>query len=436
MNASHRIMRRIALITVLASLGAASLSATPARAADWSQWGGANQDFKVKCGKLANEWPDEGPPRLWQRDLGEGYSGIVAVGGTLYTMYRDGDQEVVIALDAKNGKTKWEYKYDAPIKEGHVEQFGKGPRATPMVNENRLYTIGVAGKMHCLNCKTGKVLWKTDLWDDFKGTFLNHGYSSSPFPYKDNVIVMVGGKGNSLVAFNQKTGKVAWKKLNFDNSYSTPKLIKVGGEDQLLCFMAKELIGIDPNNGKLKWRFEHGNRWGQNITLPVWANDDLLFFSSVEAGSRTVKLDKKKRMFKTEEVWHDPKIQIYHSQAFRIGDYVYGCSSQRGPGIFTAMNVKTGEVAWKERGFSKATCLFADGKFIILDEDGELGIAEATPEKFKILSKTPVMDKVSWTIPTLVGTKLYIRDKKQITAFELGREEITAATKGKSAKAS
>jgi outer membrane protein assembly factor BamB len=395
----------------------------------WPQWGGRQQDFIVKTSGLADTWPDTGPKQLWSRDLGDGFSGIIADRGKLFTMYRSEGKEVVVAHDQKSGETIWEHAYDAPVGENHVRQFGEGPRSTPLVFGKGLYTIGIAGIMHCLNKKNGEIIWSTDLWKDHEGTWQNHGYSCGAFPYKDTVIVMVGGKGHSIVALDKKTGKVNWKKLSFENSYSTPKLIQVDGEDMLLCFMAQELAGIDPANGKLKWKFEHGNRWNQNITLPLYGDDGHIFFSSIEAGARVIKLSKKGRRYKVNEVWSDPKVQIYHSQAFRFGDHVYGCSGARGPGIFTCIDVKTGEVAWRERGFSKATCIYADDKFIILDEDGKLGLARATPEEFKILTQAQVLDRVAWTVPTLVDTTLYIRDKKRIIAFDLARDSYAAAEK-------
>lgn len=417
------------------TVGAGVVAALSSGRADaqWIQWGGPGQDFKVQCGALAETWPADGPKELWHRDLGEGYSGVIADRGRLYTMYRADGHEVVVCLNAKSGETIWEHRYEAPIGPDHIRQFGEGPRSTPAIDGKGLYTIGISGKLHCLNKRNGKIIWQKDLWEDLKGTWLNHGYSSSPYVYKNNVIVLVGGAGHSIMAFNKKTGKPAWKKLSFDNSYSTPKLIEVEGEEQLLCFMAQELVGIDPKNGKLKWKFEHGNRWGQNITLPVWQDDGYLFFSSVEAGSRCLELAKKGRRFKVKELWHEPKMQIYHAQAIRIGDYVYGCSGARGPGIFTAINVKTGEVAWRERGFAIATCLYADDKFIILDEDGKLGLARATPEKFEILAQATVLDRVAWTIPTLVDTTLYVRDQKRLKALELGQAAYAATESGASA---
>lgn len=390
--------------------------------AQWTQWGGPKQDFKSDAKGIASTWPEGGPKKLWTRELGEGYSAILVDGGKLYTMYRSGDNmEAVVALDAQSGKTLWETKYDHSPAAGHVDQFGRGPRSTPLICGDQIFTIGVGGRLSCLNKNDGKEMWSKELWKDMNGSVLNHGYSSSPIEYKDTIIILVGGENQSFVAFNKKDGSIAWKNQNYGNSYSTPKLINLEGEDQLVTFLATEIVGVDPKNGNLKWSYPHENQWKQNVCMPILGPDNILFFSSLEAGSRGLKLAKAGDKTDVKEVWTSRKIQFYHVNSIADGDYVYGSTgSGNGPSFFAAVDMKTGKIAWRERGFSKATCIQADGKFIILDEDGQLGLATCTPEKFEIVSKATVLDKVAWTVPTLVGKTLYVRDQKNIVAFDIG----------------
>lgn len=393
----------------------------PPASAQWKQWGGPNQDFVANSKGLASAWSEGGPRKLWSRELGEGYSAVLADEGKLYTMYRGDDKEVVICMDAATGKTIWEYKYESAPHEGHVKEFGSGPRSTPLISGDRLYTIGVAGKMHCLNKSDGKVHWSKELWNDMKGSFLNHGYASSPIGYKDTVIVLVGGEDQSIVAFNKTSGDIAWKNQSFGNSYSTPKIIKVDGEDQLVTFLATEIVGVDPNNGDLKWKYGQTNEWKQNICMPVWAPGNMLVFSSPDAGARGLKLTRHGDKTDIEEVWSTRKIQFYHVTAVGIGDYVYGSTGMgQGPAFMAAIDARTGKVAWRERGFAKATCVLADGKLVILDEDGQLALATATPEGLTVHAKAPVLEKVAWTVPTIVDHTLFVRDKKTIMALDLG----------------
>lgn len=384
----------------------------------WQQWGGPNRDFKAPAAGLAASWPANGPEKLWTRALGDGYSAILAEGTRLYTMYRDGNEEAVVCLDAESGETVWEHRYENQPHKKHVRQFGDGPSSTPLIAGDLLFTISVAGKMNALRKKDGGVVWSRNLWDqDLGGDFLAHGYSSSPVAYGSTVIVPVGG-GAGLVAFDQEDGGVEWKSPAFRNSYSSPIVASVAGEDQLLVFMAEELIGIDPATGELRWRYPHANQWQHNISLPA-VDGDMIFLSSPQAGSRGLRLVRDGETISVEEIWSTRRVQFYHASTVRIGDWVYG-SSGTGLAFMTAVNVRTGEIGWRERGFAKANCVEADGKLVILDEDGVLYLAEATPEKLVVLAETRLLDRRAWTVPTIVGSTLYVRDRRRIMAVDLG----------------
>ena len=387
---------------------------------DWSQWGGPSRNFTTNSKGLAAAWPSTGPKRLWSRPLGAGHSAILASGNALYTMYNQGEQEVVIALAADTGKTIWEYKYDAPSPAGMDYEFGVGPHSTPLLVGNLLYTVGATGKLFALDKKTGKVAWAHDLWTEYAGTKRGRGYSCSPIAYKNTVILTLGGPGQALIAFNQKDGAVAWKNQTLDMSPSSPIIVNVDGQDQLIAFLGKVVAGIDPNNGNLLWSHPHVTEWGLNISTPVWGNDNLLFISSAySGGSRVLKLTQKDGKTTAEELWFHRRMRLHHGTAIRIGDYVYGSSGDFGPAFLAAVNVKTGEIAYQDRSFPKSNLLLAEGKLIILDEDGNLALATATPTELKVISKVSVMKHLAWTAPTLVGTKLYLRDRHTIMALDL-----------------
>jgi outer membrane protein assembly factor BamB len=405
--------------TYLIAIAAFAIVSTPANA-QWTQWGGPNQAFKSNATGISTNWPETGPKQVWQRDLGDGYSAILVDDGKLYTMFRADGKEIVVALDAKTGGTIWEHRYDSQPKEGHEHNFGDGPRGTPLIVGDKVFSIGVAGVMHCLDKGTGKVRWKHDLWGEFGGNVLNHGYSSSPIAYKDTVVALVGGENASMVAFNQTTGKVVWKNKGFQNSYSTPRLFKIDGKDHMIAFMAEQIVGFDPATGKVMWDAPCKNRWKQNVSMPVFDDkENILFFSSSGVGSKGVKLTPGRDEFKTEEVWSSRKIQLYHVTSVHEGDYVYGSTGSGSPCFMSAINMKTGKIAWRKRGFAKATVVQADGKLIILDEDGQLAIATATPDDLTVHSKVKLLDDVAWTVPTIVGKTMYIRDKNKIMAFDL-----------------
>jgi outer membrane protein assembly factor BamB len=386
---------------------------------DWSQWGGPTRNFVSNSKGLAASWPEKGPRQLWSRPLGQGHSSILASGNTLYTMYSQGEQEVVIALAADTGKTIWEHKYDAPTA-GMNYKEGLGPHSTPLLAGDRLFTVGAIGKFYALDKKTGKVLWFHDLWKEYNGTKMDRGYSCSPLLYKNTIILTLGGQGQTLIAFNPNDGTVAWKSQSLDMSPASPIIINVDGQDQLVAFMGKQIVGVNPNNGELLWTHPHVTDWGLNISTPVWGNDNLLFLSSAySGGSRVLKLAQTGGKTTVTELWFNNRLRVHHGTAIRIGDYVYASSGDFGPAFFAAVNVKTGEIAFQDRSFPKTSFLYADGKLIMLDEDGNLVLATVSPTGLKVISKVSLMKNLAWTVPTLVGTKLYLRDRQTMMAVDL-----------------
>jgi outer membrane protein assembly factor BamB len=386
----------------------------------WLQWGGPTRDFRAPARDIATVWPESGPERLWSRDLGEGNSAILFDAGRLYTMYREGGKEIVICLDASSGTTIWEFGYQQATRNGHVPSYGSGPSSTPVISGDLLFTIGVAGKMHALNKHDGTMAWSHDIWDEsFTGKVQIHGYSSSPLVYEDMVIVPVGGEEAGLVAFNQENGAIKWKAQDFNNSYSSPRLMEIAGEKQVVVFMAEELIGVNPDNGELRWRYPHVNQWNHNITVPE-ISGDTIFLSSPQAGARGIRLSRLNDEIQVEEIWSTRRIQFYHGSSIREGDWVYGSTGTVALNFMAAVNIHTGEIGWRQRGFARANCVEADGRLVVLDEDGMLYLTSVTPEKLTVHASTQLLSSTSWTVPTIVGKTLFARNNKTILAVNLG----------------
>ena len=369
---------------------------------------------------LANTWPDGGPKKLWSRLLGEGYSAVSVDGGVLYTMYREGTEEVVIALDAATGKTVWEYRYSAPIPASNALENGRGPHSTPLVVGDRVFTVGIWDVFNCLDKKTGKLLWSHDLIQEYKAPRLGRGYGSSPLAYNDTVILPVGAKGGSgVMAFRQKDGSVAWKNHDFQGGFSSPILMKVDGQEQLVIFMADDIVGLDPNNGNLFWKYPHKTDWGLNISTPVYEGNLLFCSSAYSGGSRVLELSREGGKTNVKELWFTNRMRVHHGNAIMLGGNVYGSSGDFGPAPLVAMHLADGKELWRDRNYSKANFVFADGKLIILDEDGHLTLAKPGPQGLEVLAKAELLHRNAWTAPTLAGTNLYIRDRRSIMALDL-----------------
>jgi len=394
--------------------------ATSLGAANWPQWGGPHRNFILDSKGLATSWPDEGPHRLWSRELGDGYSGIAVEGGWLFTMVHRGNQEVVLALEAKTGKTLWEFAYEVIfLKDMNIDK-GPGPHSTPLVVGMWVFTTGARGQLHCLDKKTGSLVWSHDLYKEFNGTVLVRGYSSSPIAYRDLVIVPVGGPGHGIVAFKQKDGSVIWKGQDFQNSHSSPTLIRLDGEDQLVVLMHKIIAGVDPRRGDLLWSVPHDVIGDHIVFTPVWSAGNLLFYSSAyNGGSRLLKLSKQNGKTQAQEIWFNNKMRIHHGNVIRRGGCFFGSSGDFGPAFMTAIDVKTGKILWQDRTLPKTTLLYSDDKFILLDEDGQLSLANIDSHGLKITSKVSILSSKAWTPPSLVGTKLYLRDRKTLLALDL-----------------
>lgn len=400
----------------------------PAQAATagWTQWGGPNRNFMSDSKGLATSWPAGGPKKLWSRALGEGHSAISVDGNRLYTLYRPlvpgsrAEEEVVAALDAATGTTVWEHKFPSSTAGANFRE-GAGPHSTPLVTADRVYAAGSRKQIFALNKADGKVAWSHDLMQEYGAPGPDRGYACSPLLYNDMVIVSVGGPGQALAAFTAKTGALVWKAGDFDFSPASPIIIDVDGQKQLLYFAGNVVAGLDPATGKTLWTHPHKTDWGLNISTPVWSpSDHLLFVSSAYGtGSRVLELRQAGGKATVAEKWFSNRMRVHIGTAIRIGGYVYASSGDFGPAFITAVDVHTGKIAWQDRGFARAQLLYADRKLVILDEDGTLGIATVTGEGLQVHAKAAILDHLSWTPPTLVGTRLYVRDRKNIASFEL-----------------
>jgi outer membrane protein assembly factor BamB len=404
-------------MSIILSLLAVLLSVPASAPADWPAFGGPHRNFTVDA-PVPPPWSEKGPREIWSRSLGEGYSSISVFDGVLYTMYRKDEQEVFIAIDAKSGKTVWEYSYESSTK-GFSFGAGPGPHGTPTVTADRVFAAGTTGILHALDRKTGKLIWQHDLIDEYHGTLRDNGYACSPLIYGDTIIMMVGGKEDSVMAFRQSDGSVVWHNSGFQNSTSSPLLVKLGGQEQVLAFLFEGIAGFDPHNGKLLWSFPHTNEHGLNVTLPVLTDDGQLFLScAYSGGSRLLKLIRTGEKTTAEELWFTRRMRIQFANAMVMGDRVYGSSGDM-TGIFTALDMKTGKVAWQDRTVGIAQMLRVSDRLIILSEDGNLILATPGDSGLKIEAKAPIFDGQSWTPPTLIGSTLYARDRKMIRAFDL-----------------
>jgi len=401
-------MTKCAPVFLLAAAFAAA-SIAGSTSAQWPQWGGPDRDFRSASTGLAEEWPAAGPRKIWERELGPGFSSIVADGGRLFTLYHRGEDEVVVALDAKTGATVWEHEY---------RTGSDRPNSTPTVAGDRLYTLGVSGVLCALEKDSGKLAWSHDLVKEYGAKGPQYGFASSPLVHGGSLILPVGGAGWGVAAFALTDGKLLWHAHELEEVYGSPLLIDVEGEAQVAVLAAGQLVGLSPETGRLLWR--EPIEGDQPIATPVWCADKLLCVTAGPGGSVALKFSKADGETRVARVWKNDTLQINQTTVVRAGDYFYGSTGD--PCCVTAIRADTGEIAWRGQGLSLANVVAADGKLVLLDYDGVLGLATARPGAWKVSSKVSMLEREAFTAPTLAGTSLYLRDQKRILALDLGKQ--------------
>jgi outer membrane protein assembly factor BamB len=367
-----------------------------------------------------------GPRQLWRRPLGEGYSSILVDGATLVTMYRRGDAEVIIALDADTGVTRWEHAYRAPLTHnGYFDVWlnaaGPGPYSTPLIADGTIFAVGVTGQFHALDLRTGALRWSHDLVAMF-GLSDYNAFAASPLAYAGDVILALGGSGRGVVAFKRDSGVLAWQSDPLALGPGSPVVIDVDGQRQLVVWGQGELAAINPGDGHLLWRHPHPTQLGLNISTPVSVPNNRLFVSSAYGGgSRMIRLSKIDGRTTTGDVWSNNRMRLHFGAALRMGHLIIGSSGDFGPAFMVALNVDTGAEVWRERSFARAQMVDANGTLVIVDEDGEIAVASVSEERLRVHARKRILTANAWTPPTLVRGTLYVRDRKDVLALDLSQ---------------
>lgn len=401
------------------TLGLLTLLSWPAaglHAEDWPQWGGPRRDFQTDA-RLADHWPDDGPPRRWTRELDDGYSAVVGDASQVCSMFRRNETEVVVALDSTTGETRWESPQAIDLYRPGVETPSAAiPCATPVVDASRVYTVGYAGNVRCLDRTSGQEIWTRDLVQDFGARRLGFGYCASPLIFEGRLLVLVGAEQCGAVALDLATGMEVWKSEGCEISYASPILLEVQGKTQFVFMTASGVMGLDAQGGQTVWQYSHSNQHHSNCATPlVIAAGELLVASHGDGASRRLALSSDGASRVTER-WRQNKLGLFHNNGVIADGMLIGAQGQ----FLYALDIETGEVLWKQRGFAKANMVRADGKLILLDDRGKLSLVSADRQGPRVLSTCVVSDGLTWTVPSLIGTTLHVRDRHQISAYEVG----------------
>lgn len=413
----------IAVAIALASTTAsAQAGARPLPVPGWPAWGGPAGNFQIAQPGL--RWTGAQPRARWRRDLGDGYSMVVGDGQVVYAMARQDARAIAVsALDAATGATRWTRDIEEPTRSGMFLAYGTGPNSTPLLAAGRLYLVTHHGRVCALEAASGRTLWTRELWQELNGTFRDVGYSASPLLVDGRIVLPVGGKGQGLVAFDADTGATAWKAGDYGNAMASPILIEVGGERQIAAFMVEGVAGFDAATGVERWFHPHKTSYDVNAATPAWhaPSQTLVISSAYDHGARGIRLTRQGGRTTATEAWFNRRLRVHHGTMLVLGNHVYASSGDFGPAPMTAIDVTTGQVAWQSRHFPKVNMVHLGDRTLVLDEDGRLAFVTLAPGGLTVHQEASVLTRLAWTAPTVIGQRLYVRDRKTLVALDLDR---------------
>lgn len=412
---------------------------------DWPAFLGPNGDGKSKETGILRDWSQGKLKALWKTEVGEGYGiGSVADGRYFHFDRHDG-QARVRCLHAETGKELWEFRYASNYRD--MYGYDSGPRASPVIDGPRVYVFGVEGKVYCLAADSGKEIWNLDTSKKFNVIQNFFGVASSPVVYEDLLLLMVGGSpangpaippgqlnrvkpnGSGIVAFDKFTGAIQYQVVDELASYSSIKLAKRDGQQVAFAWLRGSLVGFFPETGKsflqVPWRSRKLE--SVNASTPVVDGDHVLISECYEIGSALLKWsttgcdavwsDKGKRDFSMRAHWNTPIV---------VDGKLYGCSGRNsGDAELRCIDLLTGKVLWKERSFARSSLTYIDGHFVLMDEQGQLVLFQANPEKYQQVTAyeaatdTDKFHSPCWAAPIVSHGLMFVRGKKQLVCFDL-----------------
>lgn len=396
---------------------------TASKPGEWPSFRGADRSGVSQEKGLLKSWPAGGPKLLWKTpNLGEGHSSIAIANGRIYSMGLRGDNEVVWALNVKDGQEAWSTKIAAG---GSLRgrQGGFGSRCTPTIVGNRLYAEGVQGDVICLDVANGKQIWKKNLVTDFGGSVPTWGYSESPLVDGDKVIVTPGGS-TPIVALKAATGEVVWKAQipeGDDAHYASAIIADVDGQREYIQLLSGALVGVDAKTGKQLWRYKAPANGTANCSAPIYRDNMAFAATGYRTGGGAVKLTASSSGVTAKEVYFTKQMQNHHGGVVLVGDYLYGCDER----YLTCINFKTGEVRWAataEQSVGKGSVTYADGCLYVRSERGPVALVEANPREYVEKGRFDQPDRsraAAWAYPVVCDGKLYLRDQDNLFCYDV-----------------
>ncbi len=421
---------------------------------DWRRFLGPGSNNKSTETGILTEWGDQGPRLVWAVSAGEGYTGPTVADGRLYLFDRNGSSARLRALDSETGEELWRSEYEMEYEDYY--EYSNGPRASPLIDGERVYTFGVEGRLRCLRVSDGRLIWDVDTFEAFGVVKNFFGVGSTPIVEGDLLITPIGGSpagspkihsgevvgnGSGIVAFDKLTGEERYRISDELASYASPVIATIGDRRWAFAFMRNGLLAFEPTTGAIDFHYAWKSKTLEsvNASTPVVVGDTVFISETYGPGSSLLRV----KPGGYDVVWadgrRDQSLHTHWSTPIHHGEHLYASSGRNtGDAELRAVEHLTGKVTWSQPGLTRSTLLYADGYFVALGEYGVLRLVRATPEAYEVVAEadlgkvttplpgprgadvdTPLLSFPAWNPPVLSHGLLYLRGKDTLIALEL-----------------
>lgn len=418
-----------------------------AEAPGWPQWRGPSHNSLSAETDLVDSWPAAGPPVLWSKELGQGYSGIIAHGERIYTHTQTLYSQQIVCLNADTGDQIWSYRTALPYDGGGLYP---GPRATPTYSNGNIFYAGPDGEVGCLNANSGKLLWSRNPKREYHGRGTDFGCSASPLVTQKLVLIPVGGPGACLVALRVSDGSTAWKSGDASASYCTPVPIVFQGQRLVVVLLENSLAAFDLSTGKQVFLTEFSQGYDEHAAAPLYQEPFLMIASPFRSGATMWELKRKNTMgakapgsptqpggeISLQRVWFNLKFSNDVASSVLVQNHVYGFDlkdaqsrlNRPSRGEFRCLNFQTGKIQWSSEEPGQSNIIHADGKLILFNDRGEVILARANHERYAELARTNVFqDEICWTPAALHRGRLFLKSQSRAVCLYLGKQPISTS---------
>lgn len=390
---------------------------------EWPGFRGADRASRAHGPRISTNWTAHPPRQLWKITVGPAWSSFAVAGNFLFTQEQRGPMETVVCYDAETGREVWnrqiETRFDEPL-------GGPGPRATPTIARVGLFVTGATGMFLRLNPTTGEIVWQQDLKTVAGRTAPMWGFAASPLVTGSVVIVHAGGPGDKgLLAFDVAAGALRWSAATGNDSYSSPQLNMIAGEELVLMLSNDGLMLADPATGKTRLNYEWKFMNYRALQPHLVGEDTILLPTGMSTGTRAIRISQTNGHLAAEELWTSKNLKPDFTDFVTYQSFAYGNDG----GIFTCVNLKTGDRQWKGGRYGKGQVLLLEnsGLLLIAAEDGRVVLLRADPSEHAEVASFKALEGKTWNHPVVVGDRLYLRNSQEAACYQLPLAEARTA---------